>query len=275
MILRWRICRNLRRIHAYCLRRQRRFLVVNRLCYRQNHLRAKTLFESTSIDSAHEKSIDSPKEESVDSSPEDWENDYYNPIMVTHTRDTMHTEEYDEDYEEERAVEYKAIIDEDDRLLHHSSWKRNAPKFGTCKDVTKQINTKQKPVGKEHISAILARESTAHRSTTNIHHRSTFVRNNHPLDPDGYARAIDGHALQVSREDIAYILQMANGAENLFMQQRNNPAHQQKVTNDFYGTACGIDNRLKQNYIYPTRPSIDVDVLSSIDRRPEFRKRAI
>ncbi|KAF3551142.1 hypothetical protein DY000_02006646 [Brassica cretica] len=39
----------------------------------------------------------------------------------------MHTEEYDEDYEEERAVEYKAIIDEDDRLLHHSSWKRNAP----------------------------------------------------------------------------------------------------------------------------------------------------
>ena len=38
----------------------------------------------------------------------------------------MHTEEYDEDYEKERAIEYKAIFDEEDRLLHHSSWKRNA-----------------------------------------------------------------------------------------------------------------------------------------------------
>ena len=45
-------------------------------------------------------------------------------------------------------------------------------------------------------------------------------------DPDGYARAIDGHALQVSREDITDILQMANGADNLFMQQRTVPAHQ-------------------------------------------------
>ena len=49
-------------------------------------------------------------------------------------------------------------------------------------------------------------------------------------DPDGYARAIDGHALQVSREDIADILQMANGADNLFRQQRTIPAHHQRVT---------------------------------------------
>ncbi|KAF3590823.1 hypothetical protein DY000_02022732 [Brassica cretica] len=39
----------------------------------------------------------------------------------------MHTEEYDKDYEVERATEYKAILDEEDTLLHHSSWKRNAP----------------------------------------------------------------------------------------------------------------------------------------------------
>ena len=49
-------------------------------------------------------------------------------------------------------------------------------------------------------------------------------------DLDGYATAIDGHALQVSREDIADILQMANGADNLFMQQRTIPAHHQRVT---------------------------------------------
>ncbi|KAF3499588.1 hypothetical protein F2Q69_00043123 [Brassica cretica] len=46
-----------------------------------------------SIDSAHQKSIDSRKEESIDSSPSDCENDYYNPTMAAHTRDTMHTEE--------------------------------------------------------------------------------------------------------------------------------------------------------------------------------------
>ena len=36
------------------------------------------------------------------------------------------TDEYDEDFEEERAIEYRAILDEEDKLLHHSSWKRNA-----------------------------------------------------------------------------------------------------------------------------------------------------
>ncbi|KAF3503721.1 hypothetical protein F2Q69_00042367 [Brassica cretica] len=44
-------------------------------------------------------------------------------------------------------------------------------------------------------------------------------------DPDGYARSMDGHALQISIEDIADILQMANGADNLFMEQHNSPSH--------------------------------------------------
>ncbi|KAF3594228.1 hypothetical protein DY000_02022464 [Brassica cretica] len=39
-------------------------------------------------------------------------------------------------------------------------------------------------------------------------------------DPDGNARAIDGRILQVSREDIADILQVANGPDNLFSQQQ-------------------------------------------------------
>ncbi|KAF3570406.1 hypothetical protein F2Q69_00058797 [Brassica cretica] len=70
---------------------------------------------------AHQKSTDAPKEESVDSSPEGLENDYYNPTMAAHTRHTMHTEEYDEDYVEERDIKYKAVLDEEDRLLKHSS----------------------------------------------------------------------------------------------------------------------------------------------------------
>ncbi|KAF2566435.1 hypothetical protein F2Q68_00024740 [Brassica cretica] len=47
--------------------------------------------------------------------------------MAAYTRQNMHTEEFDEDYEEERATEYKNILDEQDKLLHHCSWKKNAP----------------------------------------------------------------------------------------------------------------------------------------------------
>ncbi|KAF2593620.1 hypothetical protein F2Q70_00043224 [Brassica cretica] len=146
--------------------------------------------------------------------------------------------------------------------------------LSTCKDMMKQINTEQKLLGKEHVSAIHSTQPTACRSTTNLQHRSTSVQNHHPLDPYGYARGIDGHALQISRDDIADILQTANGEDNLVMQQRTSPAHQQRVTNKFYDTACGIDIRFKQKYRHPTRPSIDVDVPSLIDRRPEFGKRA-
>ncbi|KAF2550700.1 hypothetical protein F2Q68_00034158 [Brassica cretica] len=84
---------------------------------------------ATSIDSDHQKSTYIPHEESVDTSPDDWENDYYNPTIDAYTRQNMHTDEYDEDFEEERAIEYRAILDEEDKLLHHSSCKRNAPSF--------------------------------------------------------------------------------------------------------------------------------------------------
>ncbi|KAG2266363.1 hypothetical protein Bca52824_073442 [Brassica carinata] len=42
-------------------------------------------------------------------------------------------------------------------------------------------------------------------------------------DPNGNTRAIDGRILQVSRDDIADILQVANGPDNLFSQQRGTP----------------------------------------------------
>ena len=46
---------------------------------------------------------------------------------MTPTRQYLHTGEYDEDYEEERAAEYKPILYEEETFLHHSSWKRNTP----------------------------------------------------------------------------------------------------------------------------------------------------
>ncbi|KAF3528244.1 hypothetical protein DY000_02039667 [Brassica cretica] len=89
-------------------------------------------------------------------------------------------------------------------------------------------------------------------------------------DPDSYARAIDGRTLDVSREDIADILQTTNGADNLLIHQQNIPEHQQNATKEFYDTAGGIDKSFKQRTRHPTQPSIDIDVPTSVDRRPKF-----
>ncbi|KAF3584297.1 hypothetical protein F2Q69_00029099 [Brassica cretica] len=48
---------------------------------------------------AHQKSIDILKEESVDSSPEDWKNDYYNPIVgVNNATPEIYDDLFDEEY---------------------------------------------------------------------------------------------------------------------------------------------------------------------------------
>ncbi|KAF2571818.1 hypothetical protein F2Q70_00003817 [Brassica cretica] len=79
---------------------------------------------ATSIDSAQQKLTNAEGEESFDIRQGEWENDYYIPTMATHT---MHIEEYDEYYEEERAIEQKGTLDKEDRLLYHSSWKTKSP----------------------------------------------------------------------------------------------------------------------------------------------------
>ncbi|KAF3556966.1 hypothetical protein F2Q69_00012422 [Brassica cretica] len=276
----------------------------------------------------------------------------------------MHSEEYDEDYEEERAIEYRAILDEEDRLLHHSSWKRITPSID--RTVSPSIDTHlhqtiqnqasadtiyfpsidigvDRPregdysIGSwadDHRHESYAVETAVHeQGTDELHEGFTYeellnmqrrdeadqhraeasgkgtrfsriseadrraaidreiqgsidIANHksiddkrpssidiHPkppssvrknpnfdnqyliqdelgifMDSDGYARVIDGNGLQVSREDIADILQMTNGVDNLFMQQCTVPAHQQRVTNEFYDTAGGIDNRFKRFY---------------------------
>ncbi|KAF3568074.1 hypothetical protein DY000_02014855 [Brassica cretica] len=76
----------------------------------------------------------------------------------------MHTEEYDEDYEEERAIEYRAILDEEDRLLHHSSWKRNAPSIDRSTEQSQHRST-----------LILIRQAkNEHRPTLPTTQRSTL-----------------------------------------------------------------------------------------------------
>ncbi|KAF3595758.1 hypothetical protein DY000_02020929 [Brassica cretica] len=179
----------------------------------------------------------------------------------------MHTEEYDEDYEGERAAEYKAILDEEEKLLHHSSWKRNAPSIDRTVSTSFDTQPHQRNRKREltdiayypsidiGVDRVRERDYSIGSWADDHHHESYAVEMaihepgaDEPHE-DGYARGIDGHALQVSREDIADILQMANGADNLFMQQRTVPATQ-KGTKEVYDTSSGIDNRFKKKKIY-------------------------
>ncbi|KAF3582423.1 hypothetical protein DY000_02031238 [Brassica cretica] len=288
---------------------------------------------ATSINSSNQKSTDIPHDESVDSNPDEWENDYYNPTIDAYTRQNTHTDEYDEDYEEERVIEYRAILDEEDKILYHSSCKRTAPStdrtrlpsidtqpqqrcrkgastdtayyksidtdfnrvregdylIGSWADEThhesfavetvtytpgadklqdsftdEELLNMQKRGDTNQIQAEAAWERT--RSIDTRHQQSidklpqqsidinnTTSIDNHsipkPLYPNGYAKAIDSRTLHVSQEDIADILQTANGVDNMFMHQRSN--HEQKTTKEFYNT---------------------VDV-PTVTRQPEFSRR--
>ncbi|KAG5410620.1 hypothetical protein IGI04_006939 [Brassica rapa subsp. trilocularis] len=108
-------------------------------------------------------------------------------------------------------------------------------------------------------------------------------------DPDGNARAMDGRILQLSREDIADILQVANGPDNLFSQQRGTPYVIQTDPNNHAGVTtteinpdlsrlpkrqASIDGTTEKSIDRVTPTSIDIDEPTSIDRRYECGNRA-
>ncbi|KAF2603646.1 hypothetical protein F2Q70_00026126 [Brassica cretica] len=107
------------------------------------------------------------------------------------------------------------------------------------------------------------------RSRSTTPRRSTTIKSRKPLDPNGFVKAIDGRTLHISREDIADMLQVANGAENLFMHQ----CSKQKTTKEFNDTAGGMENSFNQRSRHITHPPINTDV-PTIARQPEFSRRA-
>ena len=111
-------------------------------------------------------------------------------------------------------------------------------------------------------------------------------------DSDGHARAMDGmdgRILQVSREEIADILQVANGPQNLFMQQRSIPDNRSAVPDEYPGAntteiglhqSCRPVGQASTDMVAPTSldrvtpMSLDTALSPSIDRRYEFGHRA-
>ncbi|KAL0876682.1 hypothetical protein Bca101_026387 [Brassica carinata] len=76
---------------------------------------------------------------------------------------------------------------------------------------------------------------------------------------------MDGRILHITKDDIADILQMANGPENLFMQQHNNPENLPE-DQDEHPTANTAETGLHQSCRPVSQPSIDAFVPPSFDR---------
>ncbi|KAF3612243.1 hypothetical protein DY000_02048824 [Brassica cretica] len=86
-------------------------------------------------------------------------------------------------------------------------------------------------------------------------------------DPDGHARVMDGRILQVSREDISDILRLANGPDNLFMQQRSIPDNIPAVP-DEHPRADTTEISSHQLCQPVGQTSINKDALTSLDKAP-------
>ncbi|KAF3609984.1 hypothetical protein DY000_02049245 [Brassica cretica] len=142
---------------------------------------------------------------------------------------------YYEDYEVERAIEYKDILDKEDRLLHHSSWKRN-------------------------VSSIYRTVSTLF--DTHLHQTS---RKQASINT-AYYLSIDTNVDRAREGDYS----IGSWADD-----RYHESYVVETTvSDPGADAPHEDNHFKQKNRHHTQPSIDVDNPTSVDRRPEFGRRA-
>ncbi|KAF3559671.1 hypothetical protein F2Q69_00013861 [Brassica cretica] len=289
--------------------------------YETNYSASIETHTATSVNSGHQKSTDTPHEESVDNSPDDWENDYYNPTIAAYTRQHMQIEEYDEYYEDERATEYKAILDEEDTLRNRKRASTDIANYSSIDAEVNRVREGDYSIGswaddhhhesyavetsiyepeadelhegftyEELLNMQRRNETDQHRSENawgrtrythpidRAHHPSIDINPSTSLDirskPKTTVSERDKFNNEYLTPDKFDILQTTNGAENLFVHQRNIPEYQQKDTKEFYDAAGGIDKSFQLRSRHPTRPSIDVDVPTSVDRQPEFCRRA-
>ncbi|KAF2559492.1 hypothetical protein F2Q68_00015971 [Brassica cretica] len=105
------------------------------------------------------------------------------------------------------------------------------------------------------------------RSGFHVDRHPTFIIDRYTLEPDGHARAMDGRILQVSGEDIADILQLANGPDNLFMKQHSIPDNIPAVP-DEHQKADTTEIGSHQLCQPVGQTSIDKDALTLFDEAP-------
>ena len=182
----------------------------------------------SSTDIAYQPSIDTgvDRVREGDHSIGSWTDDYHHPSYVVETE--IHEPRADEFHEGFTYEELLNMKRRDEADQHQAAATGEGTRF------SHSIDRANHPSIDENLpSSIDIRPKTEPTLSENPNLDNQYLTPDEFgifRDLDGYATTIDGHALQVSREDIADILQMANGADNLFRQQRTIPAHHQRVT---------------------------------------------
>ncbi|KAF3566453.1 hypothetical protein DY000_02015949 [Brassica cretica] len=212
-----------------------------------------------SINTSHRKSTDADTEKSVDTYPDEWENDYYNPTIAAYTTSFPSIDTQPQQQCRKRASTDTAYYKSIDTEFNHvrdgdysiGSWADEHHQESFVVEIATHTPGADEVFTDEELLNMQKHEFGIFR------------------DPNGFAKAIDGCTLHVSREDIADILQTTIGADNMFMHQRS----KHKTTKEFNDTAGGIDNSFNQQSRHTTHPSINTDA-PTIARQPEFSRRA-
>ncbi|KAF3560150.1 hypothetical protein F2Q69_00012616 [Brassica cretica] len=280
--------------------------------YESDYSKSIDTHPETSNDTSHPESTDAEEEKSVDNCPDEWENNYYNPIIDAYSKQNMHTDEYDEDYEEEQATEYRAIFDERAstdtayyKLVdtdvnrsregnysigswadehHHESFAvetaTNAPEADKLQDsfTDEELINMQRRNDTDQIQAEAAWERTRFSQSTDTRHQQS-IDTRHPQSITiNNTTDPDGYAKAIDRRTLHVSREDIADIRQTASGADNLFNHhrsnpEQKATKEFYDTAGGIENNFKQRSRHTTHPSIDVDV-PIVDRQPEFGRRA-
>ncbi|KAF3533530.1 hypothetical protein DY000_02040284 [Brassica cretica] len=199
---------------------------------------------ATSIDSTHRKSTDTYKEESVDSRPDDWENDYFNPIMAVNdappeTPDDPRISEADR----------RAAIDIE---IQESIDMENLPSNNIHPTISIDFD----------VPTSVDRQPKFGRSAFDSHGTQRFYweeKDQYGVyrDEQGYARVLDGNTSRFHNMDIRRVLERASRDEpsyiclpehaNLFTQTKLVPEIYTKdeINEMFYGV-CGEQEKNKK-----------------------------
>ncbi|KAF2578681.1 hypothetical protein F2Q68_00004525 [Brassica cretica] len=175
----------------------------------------------------------------------------YSASIETHSATSIDNE-YDEDYEEERATEYRVILDGEEKLLHNSSWKRNAPSI----DMTRSPSIDTQPHQRNRKRA----------STDTAYYKSIDTKVNHVREGDySIGSWVDGHHHESFAVETSIYAPGENKLQDGFTDEELLNMQRRDETDQIQAEAAWERTRFSHPIDRAIHPSIDTRRPQSID----------
>ncbi|KAF2560082.1 hypothetical protein F2Q68_00015808 [Brassica cretica] len=199
-----------------------------------------------------QESIDSPSTTAQD----DWPTHCYPSFALEAATSSQHLDEYDEDYEEERATEYQGTRAEEDRLLHHSSRIRNVTSID--RGYTTSIDTHHHQTNRTQASTDIAYYTSIDNEVDHAQEGKYSIG----------SWADDHYHESYAVETTIYEPQADEFHEGFTTEELFNH-RERSYTNSLFAEACGKGTRFYRPLSRAKRPSIDNNASTSIDNFPK------